>query len=417
MVMVLVGASHHDVSLDVLEKLAQSGDQVRSRLTAESADVSGAIVLATCNRFEVYIDTAAFHQAVDLTTAIIAESSELSHDEVVSAMRVVVGTSVAQHLFSVTAGLESMVVGEDEIAGQVRQALAIAQSAGTTSPTLERLMQRALATSKAVTGSTRLGAAGRSVVSVALDIVEERYGSLSGKTALLMGTGSYARVALASLNRRECTNVHVHSSSGRAQLFAEGHDVTAVDPENLVRELSMADIVIACSGSSGPIIDQQMIRTARPTGSAVLPVLDLALTSDLAPGVAAMAEVDVVDLAVIGQSAPPEHASAILEAQDIVLDSVEQFETVEAGRSADHYVIAMRAHVMNIMNEEVERIRGRVDDETAEEVARSLMRVSNAILHTPSVRAQELARTGDLGQYREAIHTLFGIEIHSTPRD
>ena len=80
--MVLVGASHHDVSLDVLEKLAQSGDHVRSRLTAESADVSGAIVLATCNRFEVYIDTAAFHQAVDLTTAIIAESSELSHDEV-----------------------------------------------------------------------------------------------------------------------------------------------------------------------------------------------------------------------------------------------------------------------------------------------------------------------------------------------
>ena len=109
--------------------------------------------------------------------------------------------------------------------------------------------------------------------------------------------------------------------------------------------------------------------------------------------------------------------SAILEAQDIVLESVRSFEDTESGRSADHAIVAMRSHVMAIISEEIERIRRRVDPETAEEVAKALNRVSNAILHTPSVRAQELARTGDFAEYSRAVHTLFGIDVESPARD
>jgi len=173
--------------------------------------------------------------------------------------------------------------------------------------------------------------------------------------------------------------------------------------------------VAACSGSPGILLDADLVRRAVPDGRLVA-IVDLALSPDVDPLVRDLPGVDVIDLESIREFAPREHSAAILEAQDIVLTSVQEFDAVETGRTADHAVIAMRSHVMGIISQELERIRTRVDDETAEEVARSLNRVSNAILHTPSVRAQELARTGDFGDYRKAIHTLFGIDIDADGR-
>ena len=416
MVMVLVGASHHDVALGEVNRLASASDGLAKRLVGASDDIDGAVVLSTCNRFEVYLDLDKFHDAVDLTTTTVAQLAGLDHDEVVETMRVVVGNSVAQHLFSVASGLESMVVGEDEIAGQVRQALSTAQSESTTTARLERLMQRALATSKAVTHSTGLGAAGRSIVSVGLDLVEQRYGPVVGRRVLVLGTGSYARVVVAALRRRGCTDIQVFSASGRAEHFAQAHDVEAVSLGGLVDALSHADLVAACSGAPHVLIDADLVGRSRPD-DVVLPIMDLALSPDVDSIVRGLPYIDVIDLEVIRQFAPQEHSTAILEAQDIVLNSVEEFNAGEVGRTADHAVVAMRSHVMAIINEELERIRARVDDETAEEVARSLNRVSNAILHTPSVRAQELARTGEFADYRKAIHTLFGIDIDADVRD
>ena len=411
MVLVLVGASHHDVSFEELDRLSAAEPGLGLRLMQSSEDVSGAVVLSTCNRFEVYLDLQRFHDAVDHTTATIAEQAGLDRDFVVDAARVLVGTSVSQHLFSVASGLESMVVGEDEIAGQVRAALATAQSAGTTTPSLERLLQKALATSKQVSSSTGLGAAGRSIVSVGLDVVEERHGPVAGTRALVLGTGSYARVVIAALHRRGCTDISVFSASGRAAQFAHSHDVTPVEMNQLAEVLPGVDVVAACSGAPHYLIDLPLMAASGAAADRVLPMLDLALTPDVAPEVRALPNVDVVDLQVIHDIAPREHSSAILDAQEIVLASVRDFEDTESGRTADHAIVAMRSHVMSIISEEIERIRRRVDPETAEEVARSLNRVSNAILHTPSVRAQELARTGEFADYSKAVHTLFGIDL------
>jgi len=411
MVLVLVGASHHDVTLEELDRLSAAEPGLADFLVQESPDVSGAVVLSTCNRFEVYLDLERFHNGVDLTTAAIAARAGLEHDFVVDSARVLVGTSVAQHLFSVASGLESMVVGEDEIAGQVRHSLATAQSAGTTTPILERLLQRALATSKAVTSSTGLGAAGRSIVSVGLDVVEQRHGPVSGMRTLILGTGSYARVVVAALHKRGCTDVSVFSSSGRAAQFAQSHAVAPVEMSDLGDHLVTVDLVAACSGAPHPLIDLPLLASSGAAEERVLPILDLALSPDVAPDVRALPNVDVVDLQVIQDFAPQEHASAILEAQEIVLAAVRGFEENETGRTADHAIVAMRTHVMAIIGEEIERIQRRVDPDTADEVARALNRVSNAILHTPSVRAQELARTGDFADYSKAVHTLFGIDV------
>jgi len=412
MVLVLVGASHHDASLEEIERLSHAGDTLASTLTGYDG-VNGALVLSTCNRFEVYLDLDRFHEAIELTTREIADKAGIEHSEVVESMRVTMGTSVAQHLFSVASGLESMVVGEDEVAGQVKSALAAAQIAETTSPTLERMMQRALATSKAVTNMTGLGAAGRSIVTVGLDVVEERYGVLSGRSALVLGTGSYARVVTSALVKRGVEDLYVYSSSGRAVKFATSHGISPVSDEQLAEVISKVDLVAACSGAPHHIIGSELI-DARGTTSSALPIIDLALSPDVAPDVRGRPEVDVIDLEVIRVFAPREHSSAVLEAQEIVRGAVECFERAETGRAADPAVVAMRAYVSSIINEEIERTRGRLGDDTADEVARSLHRVSNALLHTPSVRAQELARTGDIDDYRKAMHTLFGIDFDAT---
>ncbi len=413
MVLVLVGASHRDVTLDELARLSVGGSTLMSRLV-ESPHVAGAVLLSTCNRFEIYLDADRFHDGVDATTGAVADSSGLDRDFVVDAMRVTVRSSVAQHLFSVASGLESMVVGEDEIAGQVRHALAQAQQAGTVTPMLQRLFQHALTTSKAVSRLTGLGAAGRSVVTVGLDLLEQRHGPVAARRALVLGTGSYARIVTAALHRRGCRDVEVYSSTGRAASFAASHHVTAVGPDDLPTALARADLVAACSGAAEPVVDARLLAEARPGGGPLL-VLDLALSADVAADARDLPGVDVVDLALIHANVPREHSAAVLQAQDVVLDAVASFEHAEDGRGADHLVVAMRLHVREIIDQEVERIRRRVDAATAEEVAHSLDRVAGAILHVPTVRAQQLARSGDVDAYQRAVHTLFGIDVNRVP--
>jgi glutamyl-tRNA reductase len=298
MVMVLVGANHHDVALDEINRLSEANSGLAIRLLTASDDIRGAVVLSTCNRFEVYLDLDGFHNAIDVTTETVAEVSGLDHDHVVESMRVVVGNSVAQHLFSVASGLESMVVGEDEIAGQVRQALSTAQREHTTTAQLERLMQRALATSKAVAHSTGLGAAGRSIVSVGLDVLEERHGSVAGRRALILGTGSYARVVIAALRRRDCELIQVFSSSGRAEHFALSHEAEAVSLGGLVEALSRADFVIACSGAPHALVDADLILRSRPA-DAVLPIIDLALSPDVDLGARSLPSTDVTSTSLV----------------------------------------------------------------------------------------------------------------------
>jgi glutamyl-tRNA reductase len=409
MVLVLVGASHHDVTLDELARLSAAAPGLLDRL-AGSPSIRGAVVLATCNRFEVYLDAERFHEGLDATVAAVADGAGLDRDVVADAVGVTVDSAVVQHLFCVSAGLESMVVGEDEIAGQVRQALAAAQAAGTVTPPLQRLFQHALSASRAVSRQTGLGAAGRSVASVGLDVLERRHGPLQGRRVLVLGTGSYARIVVAALRRRGCGQVEVYSTSGRADVFAAGHDALAVPADGLSDALRRADVLAGCSGAPHPLVDAALLTAAR-AGRALLPVLDLALSPDLTPDAHAHPAVDVVDLAVIHTEVPQEHSASVLEAQDVVLDAVRDYEQAESGRSADRVVVAMRTHVRQIIEQEVETIRRRVDPDTAEQVAQALHRVSQAILHVPTVRAHELARSGDVDAYRDAVHTLFGIEV------
>jgi len=419
MLMVL-GASHHDLELTQLDRLALHptllsravGDLVRQ----PDGPIDGAVVIATCNRLEIYLDAARFHDAIDGVAGRLAQVTGLAQDEVSGMLKVRVGAPAVAHLFTVAAGLDSMVVGEAEIAGQIARALREAQAAGTASPAINQLFQSAARVAKQVASETGLGAAGRSVASVALDI--SGFGSADATVqigrALIIGTGAYARVVAAELRSRGVLHLLVHSPSGRAEAFAARHAATPIAGDGLVQAMAGVDLVVACSGQSAGMLDESMLTAAVAGRTTPLPIIDLALHPHVAAPARLVPGVRVVDLHSVQDSVDPAHLEAVVAAQDVVISGVAAFEERMAIRRLDPAVVALRQHVSGTVQKELDRLRAKYPPDVAADVERALHRVTQSLLHTPTLRAQELARTGDGAGYVQALHTLFGIDIHDS---
>ncbi|MCB0911262.1 MAG: glutamyl-tRNA reductase [Propionibacteriaceae bacterium] len=406
-----IGLSHHLVPLEDLARLGEVSGPVLERL--DTAGLTGIVLLNTCNRFELYFESDSFHAGLEAVLSAVHDALPEADRPLVDEFEVYAGQAAVQHLLEVASGLDAMVVGEAEIIGQVREAL---QSSGDrASASLHRLFHAALTTAKAVTTETDLGAAGRSIAQVGLGLVETRHFPVAGRRALVVGTGSYARVVTATLDRLGCADVWVYSPSGRAERFAATHPVRPVPADGLADALASADLLVTCSGAEqtdGAAVTADLLATAR-RGAPLLPVLDLSLEGDVEPAAEALVNVDLIDLEEVGAHAPAEQTAAVLAARDLVSRGVDTYLHLEQGRQATPAVTAIRAHVSHFIEREIEAAKRRYDAETAAAVAHSLRRVSNALLHTPSLRAAELARSGELADYSAALHTLFGIEIET----
>jgi glutamyl-tRNA reductase len=422
LVLVLLGVSHHDLELGELQAIAAGAEGLAPKLIhpvtldhlEDDGPVRGAVVLSTCNRVEVYLDARRFHDAVDSVTSALAAATGVPDSNISTHLSVRVGAPVAAHLFAVTSGLDSMVVGEAEIAGQVAKALRVAQAEATVSPMLNLLFQRASRTARLVQSKTTLGAAGRSIATVALDVAEASEGSLAGKSALILGTGAFARVVAGALRARGCTDLHVYSGSDRAAGFAERHHARPVSLFDLPPTLKGADLVVACSGNTAGALTPDLLEASgrdRP-----LTVIDLALRADVSAEVRQLPTVHVIDLLTVARSAPQEQGSALTAAQDIVIAAVADFEDSQAVRALDPAVVALRTHITGVVEREMDRLRNKYDEAVAAELEQAMHRVTRSLLHTPTMRAQELVRSGDGAGFVAALHTLFGIELPGSDR-
>ncbi|MET0965895.1 MAG: glutamyl-tRNA reductase [Nakamurella sp.] len=413
MLMVL-GASHHDLELTQLDRLTGAPEllsrALRDLYAREDSPISGMVIVSTCNRLEIYLDAVRFHDAIDAVTAVLAASSGSTADEVSAMLKVRVGAPVVAHLFTVASGLDSMVVGEAEIVGQIARAFRDAQLAGTASPAINLLFQSAARTAKQVATDTGLGAAGRSVASVALDITAQST-ELHGAKVLIVGTGAYARVVAAELRTRGAGQLSVFSPSGRADAFASRHRAVPIEPGGLVDAVAVADLVVTCSGTSADALSEQVLLAAVAQRTAPLPVIDLALHSDVSASARAVPGIRLIDLYTVSEQVDPAHFSAVTAAQDIVIAGVAAFEDKMAVRQLDPAVVALRQHISGAVDKEMIRLRAKYPSEIAADVELALHRVTQQLLHTPTLRAKELARTGDSAGYLSALHTLFGIDI------
>jgi len=427
-VLLCVSASHKTASFDLLERLSVPTTPVAPLIAAHHECVQGAVVVATCNRFEAYVDmdepvTAAVAVGVEATLSAIEAATGVPASELAGSYTVLGGGDVAEHLFSVASGLESVVVGEGEIAGQVRRALTESRTLGTTSGELERLFQRASEAQRGVKNSTAIGRAGRSLVRLGLELADSRIADWSTQRVLLVGTGAYAAATVAALRDQGAEDISVHSPSGRAAKFAAKHGLRAVSAETFPAAVAHADLVITCTTSEHHVVSAATFAAGRTAAEAAAPasvgcpvdhsgrrlVVDLGLPRNVDPDVATVPGVDLLDLETIRLHAPLEELQATDAARDLVRDAARRFASVGERKNITPAVVALRAHVFGVLDAEVERVRARGDEDGQTEQA--LRHLVGVLLHTPTTRAHELAESGRGDEYVSALSALFGIEV------
>ena len=427
-VLLCVSASHKTASFDLLERLSVPTTPVAPLIAAHDECVQGAVVVATCNRFEAYVDmdepvTAAVAVGVEATLSAIEAATGVPASELEGSYTVLGGGDVAEHLFSVASGLESVVVGEGEIAGQVRRALTESRQLGTTSGELERLFQRASEAQRGVKNATAIGRAGRSLVRLGLELADSRIADWSTQRVLLVGTGAYAAATVAALRDQGAEDISVHSPSGRAAKFAAKHGLRAVSRVSYPTAATDADPTITCTTSENHVVSAATFAAGRTAAEAAAPasvgcpvdhagrrlVIDLGLPRNVDPDVATVPGVDLLDLETIRLHAPLEELQATDAARDLVRDAARRFASVGERKNITPAVVALRAHVFGVLDAEVARVRARGDEGGQTEQA--LRHLVGVLLHTPTTRAHELAETGRADEYIDALSALFGLEV------
>lgn len=411
-------ASHTSLDLETVARLSAGAAAVGAEIIPHDNAVTGLITLATCNRYELYVHARSGEDLESARSSLIesiSRHSGLAEPQVSAALSTLQSDSVPRHLFAVSTGLESAVVGEREIAGQVRRALSIAQEQGTTTPSLVRLFQAAAKTAKDVGAQTALGRRGMSVVSVALDLAAELQdrplGSLAGKSAVLFGTGAYAGAAMAQLVQRGCADISIYSPSGRAETFTASRGGTALTEETLPHALANASLLLGCSGSEQQVTRMDLAQL-RHNDSKQLTVIDLALSHDFAADIDSLPGVDLLTLETVRQAAPAEQESTLAQASALVAAATRDFEQAQNSRSLDHAIVALRRHTMDVLDDEIAKVRKQHGCTAATaEVEFAMRRMVKQLLHVPTVRAKELAAAGDPESYLAALEALYGLKI------
>lgn len=399
MLWLAVGVSHHRVSAETIAALSGRADEILRRLTEPGTGVAGVLPVVTCNRVEFHLEAADAPLATQTVTAAFAAVQS----DVSDALTVRSGVDAVRHLFEVAAGLDSLVVGEDQIAGQVRHGLRVAEP--TLTPALRRLGEAALGTAKAVAGRTGLGAVGRSIAAVGLD--RAGVADWGRASVLVLGTGSYARVVVADLHRRGCTRIAIHSgSSRRAERFAATHPVSIAT--DLPEALAGSDLVVACSGNRR-LIDAWTLAGHRPV------IVDLSGGTDVDPAVRDLG-VDLLTMDQLAEQVPTLDGAALAEAHALIEQSVADFLADQRGREAAGTITALRGRVDELVEAELAWVAGRHSAETQQAIERSLRRFAQAMLHQPSTRATASARAGELEDYRHALATVFGPDLAAGPQ-
>lgn len=398
--------------LERIQRHAAAAEAAFGSLGA-SGIAKGHVILATCNRYEVYLDaeqdpTAEATLALSLATGI--EPQELE-----DAARILHDDRAAEHLFSVASGLKSAVIGEEEIAGQVRKAHDRARNTGALSNLLERLFQGATRTSRRVKHLTGIQSKGRSLVRLGLLLSERRLPAWDEARVLLVGTGAYAGATAAALKARGAQRVVIHSPSGRAEDFADAHGFEAVVPEGLPEALAEADLIVACSRATDPFITREGVLEALRASSRPRLFLDLGVPRNIDPAVGEIDEVELIDIETIAKHSSVAELSAESEARDIVQRSAQEFISLQAELSAVPTLVALRDHVFQILEEEL--CRNRKDScrassgelpACATEVI--LRRFAGRMLHEPSVRLRSLGREGRADEASAALSAIFGVQ-------
>lgn len=323
-------ASFRNRPLAAVEQLALAVPEIAEQLVADGAAI-GAILVSTCNRVELYVDAVDANRVRDATAAALVTSGAVAASDATEAFEVLGEPAAVSHLFSVAASLDSMVVGEQEISGQVRKALKAAQTNGTARGQVTRLFERAIRASRDVAAATGIGTSGRSVTTVAIDLAG-RTAEFRDARVVLVGTGQFAASGVNALRASGAHVVGVFSPSGRARDFGELYGIEPLGAAQLSDALASADVVYAASGGEGVVISADLLAAARAGRPWPLTVIDLALHRDLEAAAADLPGVTVVSLEDVRAHAPRENPAVQSAAIEIVRAAADDFTSELSAR-------------------------------------------------------------------------------------
>lgn len=424
MSVLLVGISHRSAPVSVLEKIAIT-EHDRPKLTEEmlvSSHVSEAMIVSTCNRIEIYAVVDAFHPALGEIGEMLTRHSGLPLPELTKHAYVRYAEAAAEHLFAVASGLDSMVVGEQQVLSQIRAAYAASDAQQASGRTLHELAQHALRVGKRVHSETGIDRAGASVVSVALDRARLVLGPLAGRTALVLGAGAMGGLAVAQLARGGVEKITVvNRTLEKAQRLANtattmhGVAAEAIEIDRMAEAMAAADVVVTCTGAVGTVVtlaDVHRALSARPGDELV--ICDLGLPRDVDHAVAGLPGVTVIDMETL-QRDPSAGAAAddTAAARTIVADELSKYLAGQRMAEVTPTVAALRQMAADVVESELMRLDSRLPGLAStdrEEVARTVRRVVDKLLHAPTVRVKQLASTPGGDSYAEALRELFELK-------
>lgn len=426
MSLLVVGLSHRSAPVGVLERATVPVEDTRKVLTEllGCEHVSEALLLSTCNRVEVYAVVQTFHGGLADVSGVLARQAATGIDELSDHLYVHYAGAGVEHLFLVASGLDSMVVGEPQILGQVRAGYHDAVAAGTIGRTLHEVTQHALRAGKRVHAETGIDSAGVSVVSEALAEASTAVDGLVGRRALVIGAGSMGGLAAAQLRRAGVAEIVVaNRSAAAAQRLAaanaaEGTPSHAVGLDDLVPALRAADVVVSCTGAVGSVVATAQVADARGDRPARMAVCDLGLPRDVESGVAELPGVALVDLATLQRRLQTESAPGGVEAESraahrIVTEELGAYLVAQRSAEVMPTVTALRRRAAEVVDAELLRLDGKLpylDAAVRDELGRTVHRVVDKLLHTPTVRVKQLAETGGGEAYADALRELFGLD-------
>jgi glutamyl-tRNA reductase len=423
----LFGVSHRSAPVSVLEQLSIGrSDQAKIiDRVMQSSLVTEVMVLSTCNRVEVYAVVDAFHGGLAVIGEVLSEHSGLSLGDLTRCAYVRYSEAAVEHLFAVASGLDSAVVGEQQVLGQLRRAYAAAEANHTVGRMLHELAQRALSVGKRVHAETAIHSTGASVVSVALGMADARLDGLAGRSAVIVGAGSMAALSAKHLMGADVKRVHVVSRSlARAHRLAhnlreQGVEADAHGLEHICAVLRVADVVVSCTGAVRPVLTPGDVRVGladRPERWPLV-ICDLGMPRDVDPAVAGLPGAFVIDMDDVKREPVARAALADTEAaRQIVATEVASYLTGQRVAAVTPTVTALRQRAADVVEAELLRLEHRLPDLDScqrDEVARSVRRVVDKLLHAPTVRVKQLASAPDGDGYAEALRELFELDPQS----
>jgi len=417
--LVVVGLNHRNAPVDLLERMAVPGPSLPKALHAlvSREHLAEAVLLSTCNRTEVYAQATLFHPGVDDVRHFLAETAGLDPDALADLLYTFHDDAAVTHLFAVASGLDSMIIGEHEILGQVREAWRAADQEATVGSQLARTFRHAIEVGKRARTETAIGRHAVSVSSAAVTLAAERLGTLEGRKVLVVGAGDVGqRIAVALAGAGVGEIVVANRTAERGEALAERVGGRAIGLADVPDALERADVVLSSTGSDHVLIERSHIEDAmRRRDDRAMLVVDVAVPRDVDPGVAQVFGVTLLDidaLRALGEQSLQQRRAEIGRVREIISDELERYRLERSAREVAPLVTELRRRVEELRVLELERLGGELADDpalraTLDAITRGIV---NKLLHEPTVRLKESAGTARGERYADALTELFALQ-------